>query len=101
MLRLAKRRLQPFGERADVVQTAGTARIKAVDSTFVFDLLSDDDTRVVVSEARLLLKPDGLLGLVSLTSGPMPLSWLVTTAWRGLHRMSPLCVPKTSSALNW
>src|SRR5215470_5754952 len=96
MVGLAKRRLQPFGERADVVQTDGTARFDAADgtfdrfiSTYVFDLLSDDDTRAAVNEARRVLKPDGLLGLVSLTDGPRRLSRLVTMAWRGLHRISP------------
>lgn len=99
MVGLAKNRLRPFGERADVIQTDGMARIDAADgtfdrfiSTYVFDLLSDDDTRAVVNEAHRVLKPDGLIGLVSLTDDPRPLSRLVTMGWRGLHRMSPWLV---------
>jgi len=58
----------------------------------VFDLLSDDDTRAALTEARRTLKPDGLLGLVSLTDGSTPLSRLVSMTWRGLHRVSPWLV---------
>jgi ubiquinone/menaquinone biosynthesis C-methylase UbiE len=32
-------------------------------STYVLDLLSDDDIRAVVNEARRVLRPDGLLAL--------------------------------------
>jgi ubiquinone/menaquinone biosynthesis C-methylase UbiE len=82
-----------------VVRTDGTAHIDAADgtfdrfvSTYVFDLLSDDDTRAVVNEARRVLRPDGLLGLVSLTDGPSLLSRFVTMTWRGLHSISPWLV---------
>jgi ubiquinone/menaquinone biosynthesis C-methylase UbiE len=99
MVRLATSRLRQFGERANVVRTDGTAHIDAADGTFdrfvsayVFDLLSDDDTRAVVNEARRVLRPDGLLGLVSLTDGPSLHSRLVTMTWRGLHSISPWLV---------
>jgi SAM-dependent methyltransferase len=59
MVRLAKARLRSFGERADVMQTDGTPRIDATNgafdrfiSTYVFDLLSNDDARAVVNESR-------------------------------------------------
>jgi ubiquinone/menaquinone biosynthesis C-methylase UbiE len=99
MVRLAKNRLQPFGGRAEVRQSDATSHIALEGgtfdrfiSTYVFDLLSDDDIRAVVKEARRVLKPDGLLGLVSLTDGPSPLSRLVSTPWRGLHCISPWLV---------
>ena len=99
MVGLAKSRLRPFGERANVVRTDGTAHIDAADgtfdrfvSTYVFDLLSDDDIREVAYEARRVLRPDGLLGLVSLTDGPSLLSRLVTRTWRGLGSVSPWAV---------
>jgi ubiquinone/menaquinone biosynthesis C-methylase UbiE len=99
MVRLAKSRLQPFAVRAEVRQSDGTPRIDAVNgtfdrfiSTYVFDLLSDEDIRAVLSEARRVLKPDGLLGLVSLTDGSSPLSRFVSTTWRGLHGISPWLV---------
>lgn len=99
MVRLAKNRLRPFGERARVVQTDGTLRIDAAGgpfdrfiSTYVLDLLSEDDVGAVLAEARRVLRPDGLLGLVSLTDGPSGLSRLVSTTWGGLHRLSPWLV---------
>lgn len=99
MVRLAKDRLRPFAARAGVRQSDGTPRIDAEDdtfdrfiSTYVFDLLSDDDVRAMLTEARRVLKPGGLLGLVSLTDGLGPLSRLVSTTWRGLHRISPWLV---------
>lgn len=99
MVRLAKSRLRPFAVRAEVRQSDGTPRIDAQDgtfdrfiSTYVFDLLSDDDIRAVLREARRVLTPDGLIGLVSLTDGSSPLSRFVSTTWRRLHRISPLLV---------
>jgi ubiquinone/menaquinone biosynthesis C-methylase UbiE len=99
MTRLAKSRLQPFAARADVKQSDGTPRIDAENdtfdrfiSTYVFDLLSDDDIRAILTEARRVVKPGGLLGLVSLTDGPGPLSRVVSTTWCGLHRISPWLV---------
>jgi ubiquinone/menaquinone biosynthesis C-methylase UbiE len=96
MVHLAKNRLRPFAARADVRQSDGTSRIDAEDdsfdrfiSTYVFDLLSEDDIQAVITEARRVLKPGGLLGIVSLTDGLSPFSRLVSTTWRGLHRISP------------
>jgi ubiquinone/menaquinone biosynthesis C-methylase UbiE len=99
MVNLTKSRLRPFGQRAEVRQFDGTPHIDAADATFdrfistyVFDLLSDDDIRAVLKEARRVLKPDGMLGVVSLTNGPSPISRLVSTTWRALHRVSPWLV---------
>ena len=99
MVGLAKSRLGRFGGRAEVRQTDGTPRIDAADaafdrfiSTYVFDLLSEDEIRTMLKEARRALKADGLLGLVSLTNGLTPLSRLVSATWRGLHRLSPWLV---------
>ena len=96
MVDLAKSRLRPFGRRAEVRQSAGEL---AADGTFdrfictyVFDLLPDDDIRAVLTEARRILTPDGLIGIVSLTNGPRPLSRLVSAMWRGLHHLSPWLV---------
>jgi ubiquinone/menaquinone biosynthesis C-methylase UbiE len=99
MVRLAKSRLRPFTERAEVRQSDGTPRIDVADgtldrfiSTYVFDLLSDDEIQAVLSEAHRVLRPDGLLGLASLTNGPSPISRVVSTMWRRLHRISPWLV---------
>jgi ubiquinone/menaquinone biosynthesis C-methylase UbiE len=99
MVGLTKRRLNHWGARVDVRQCDGAPRIEAADgafdrfiSTYVLDLLSDDEIRGVLGEAHRVLKPDGLLGLASLTSGPTPTSRLVSTVWRRLHRISPWLV---------
>ena len=99
MVRLAKSRLRPFGGRAEVRQSDGTAHVDVADgtfdrfiSTYVFDLLSDDEIKAVLSEAHRVLRSDGLLGVVSLTNGPSPITRVVSTMWRGLHRISPWLV---------
>ena len=99
MVRLAKSRLHPFGGRAEVRQSDGMAHIDVADgtfdrfiSTYVFDLLSDDEIKAVLNEAHRILRPDGLLGLASLTNGPSPISQVVSAMWRGLHRISPWLV---------
>ena len=99
MAGLAKSRLRPFGVRAKVVQSDGTPHIAVADgtfdrfiSTYVLDLLSEDDIRALLIEARRVLKPDGSIGLVSLTNGPRSISRVVSTMWRGLHRLSPWLV---------
>ena len=38
------------------------------------------------------MKAGGLLGIASLTNGPTPTSRLISTMWRGLHRLSPWLV---------
>ncbi len=99
MVRLAEGRLRPFAARAEVRQSDGMPHIDAKDdtfdrfiSTYVLDLLSDNDIRSILGEARRVLKTGGLLGLVSLTDGVSPLSRLVSTTWRGLHCISPWLV---------
>ena len=99
MVGLARSRLRRFGVRAQVRQSDGSAHIDVADgtfdrfiSTYVFDLLSDDEIRAVLSEAHRVLGPDGLLGLASLTNGPSPVSRVVSTMWRRLHRISPWLV---------
>jgi ubiquinone/menaquinone biosynthesis C-methylase UbiE len=99
MVRLARARLAAFGGRAEIRLSDGAPHIEAADadfdrfiSTYVLDLLSDDDIRAVLKEAQRVLRSDGLLGLVSLTTGPRPISRMVSTAWRGLHHLSPWLV---------
>ncbi len=99
MVGLAESRLRRFGGRAEVRQSDGAPHINVADgtfdrfiSTYVFDLLSDDEIKAVLSEAHRVLKPDGLLGVASLTNGQSPISRLVSTMWRRLHRISPWLV---------
>ncbi len=99
MVGLARARLARFGDRARVERSAGPAVLDAADAsfdrfvvTYVLDLLSDDDARAVVAEARRLLVPGGLLGLVGLTHGFTPASRVVEGLWRAAYRISPRLV---------
>jgi ubiquinone/menaquinone biosynthesis C-methylase UbiE len=99
MIRLAQARLARFGSRVEVQQTGGSLQFDAPSgsydrfvSTYVADLLSAADIAEVLSEAHRLLKPEGLLCLVSLTPGPTWFSRLVTGLWTGIHRLAPSLV---------
>lgn len=99
MIRLTKTRLKRFGNRVTVQQTDGSLQFEAPSgsydrfvSIYVADLLSATDIAEVLSEAHRLLRPEGLLCLVSLTPGPTWLSRLVTGLWTGIHRLSPCLV---------
>jgi SAM-dependent methyltransferase len=99
MIRLAQARLARFGSRVQVWQTDGPSRFEAASgsydrfvSTYVADLLSASDIVEMFSEAHRLLRPEGLLCLVSLTPGPTWFSRLVTGLWTGIHRLSPSLV---------
>jgi ubiquinone/menaquinone biosynthesis C-methylase UbiE len=99
MVRVARTRLEPFGERAEVIQTDGEPCFDASPepfdrfvSTFVFDLLSEQDIRSVLSQAHRDLRPSGLLCLASLSTGSTTLSRLTARLWSGVHRLSPSLV---------
>jgi ubiquinone/menaquinone biosynthesis C-methylase UbiE len=99
MIRLAQARLARFGSRVQVWQTDGSLRFEATSgfydrfvSTYVVDLLSVSDIAEVLSEAHRLLRPEGLLCLVSLTPGPTWFSRLVTGLWTDIHRLAPSLV---------
>lgn len=99
MVRLARERLEPFGERALARLTDGSLPLAEPDasvdrflSTYVLDLLPEDEIRAVVGEARRVLRPGGLLCVSSLTHGVGPLSRVVVAAWSALHALSPRLV---------
>ena len=99
MIRLAQARLARFGSRVQVWQTDGPLRFEAASgsydrfvSTYVADLLSAADIAEMLSEAHRLLRPEGILCLVSLTPGPAWFSRLVTGLWTGIHRFAPSLV---------
>ncbi|WP_456426276.1 class I SAM-dependent methyltransferase [Rhodocaloribacter sp.] len=99
MVALARRRLAPFADRATVRLTDGTPRLDLADgsvdrflSTYVLDLLSEEDIRSVLAEAHRVLEPGGRLGLVSLTHGTTLASKLVVKGWTLLHRLNPALV---------
>jgi SAM-dependent methyltransferase len=99
MVGLARARVASWSERATIDLSDGSPYVDAPAgafdrfvSTFVLDLLSEDDIRTVLGEAHRLLSADGLLCLVSATHGRTPFERLVMGAAGGLHRISPQLV---------
>jgi len=99
MIRLAQARLAPFGARAKARQSDGTisfpiadASVDRVLSTYVLDLLSEDDTRRFMEEARRVLRPGGRLGLVSVTEGSGIFSRGVMGLVKVIYRAKPSLV---------
>lgn len=96
MVWLAAQRLAPFGQSAAILLSSGAMTIPAADqsfdrviTTYVLDLLSEADICAFVAEARRVLRPNGLLGLVSLTYGNTPFSTLVMWGWQQRYTMQP------------
>ncbi len=96
MVRLAAARLMPWAGRARVLRTDGPPRIPSGDkgfdrflSTYVLDLLSEDDIAALLAEAHRVLRPGGLLCVAGLTFGTTPWSRVVTALWQWVHRRRP------------
>lgn len=99
MVGLTEGRLARFGDRARVLLTTGETTLPVASgsfdrfiSTYVLDLLTEDDVRSLVAEAHRVLALGGLLGLVSLTHGFTPLSRVFEKVWVTLHRANPAFV---------
>lgn len=94
MIDIAGQRLAPFGRRARVVSSDGSMSFPLADhsadrivSTYVLDLLSEEDIGQAIEEARRVLAPDGKLCLVSLTQGRSLASRTVAGLWSALFRL--------------
>lgn len=99
MVKLAEERLAPFSSRAQVVLTDGAPPVEEASgscdrfvSTYVLDLLAEEEIATVLGEAHRMLKPGGLLCLSSLTTGSGVASRLVAHLWSGVHWLSPSLV---------
>jgi ubiquinone/menaquinone biosynthesis C-methylase UbiE len=96
MVGLARERMLPFGERAEIRQTDGSTGLAVADasydrfvSSYVLDLLGFDDIRQLLREAHRALEPRGLLCLTSLTAAESSLSRAVMWGWHQVNRVSP------------
>jgi ubiquinone/menaquinone biosynthesis C-methylase UbiE len=99
MVGLANRRLGRFGGRAQVRQCDGMPRIDAADgafdrfiSTYVLEVLSEDEIGMMLKEARRVVEDGGLFGYIGLANGVTPLSRLWSMIWSGVYRLSPWLV---------
>ena len=96
MHELARRRLQPHGERVELALTDGSLPLPFPDrvcdrflSTYVLDLLDEHDIAATLREAARLLVPNGLLCLAGLTAGATPVARAITTIWTSLWSLRP------------
>ena len=99
MVRIAQERLARWGERVRVEQTSGSMTVTAPDVTFdrfvasyVLDLLSEQDIRMLLAEAYRVLRPGGLLCTVGLTRGTSPLAKIGGLLWEAVFRLNPKLV---------
>jgi ubiquinone/menaquinone biosynthesis C-methylase UbiE len=99
MVELARKRLEPWRDRAEVRRTTGSMTLDLPAcgfdrfvSTYVLDLLGEDDISRLLAEARRLLSPDGRLCLAGLTHGRAPLARLVSRTWQAVHALRPSLV---------
>jgi ubiquinone/menaquinone biosynthesis C-methylase UbiE len=99
MAELARRRLEPFGSRAKVLLTAGEPLLDVESgsfdrclSTYVLDLLAENEIQSLIAEAHRVLGPGGLLGLVGLTHGFTLLSKIFEKVWLSIYRIRPTLV---------
>ena len=99
MVGLARERLRRWPERAKVVLSDGSNTLPVPDggfdlfvSSYVFDLMGEEDIRAVLEEADRVLSASGMLCLVSLTYGEGLLPGLVSAAWKQVHALRPRSV---------
>jgi ubiquinone/menaquinone biosynthesis C-methylase UbiE len=96
MIDIASERISPYGARASVELSDGSMSFPLPDhsvdrvvSTYVLDLLSDNNIRQAISEAHRVLIRNGKLCLVSLTKGNTFASRVISGLWFALFRVSP------------
>jgi len=99
MVGLARRRLEPFMARASVALSEGgapsgepAASCDRFVSNYVLDLLPEAEIRAVLGCARRMLRPGGLLCLVSLTTGVGRASRAIARGWTWLQARWPAAV---------
>ncbi len=99
MVEVARKRLQHWGERINIRLSDGALPISEQDGSFdrfisnyVLDLMSNQDISTLIGEAHRILKPNGLLCLVSLTIGKTWLSHIVSSIWNAIYRWQPKIV---------
>ena len=99
MVGLAKQRLSAYGEQAKVVLSDGAVwfpvpdhSVDRVVSSYVLDLLSEEDIQRFFSESRRVVIPGGKVCLACLTKGVTVPSRIVSSLWMAVFRMRPSVV---------
>ncbi|RMG41938.1 MAG: class I SAM-dependent methyltransferase [Candidatus Dadabacteria bacterium] len=99
MVSLARKKLAHYSGRARIEQSEGEIQfpledhsVERVVSTYVLDLLSNQDIQKFLAEAHRVLKKDGKLCLASLTHGRSLFSKLVSTSWSVVSFIYPSLV---------
>lgn len=99
MATLARERLGPWRDRAEILLSDGTLPLAEPDGSFdrvvacyLLDLLSPQQIAELLDEAARLLTRSGLVCLVGLTHGVSGKAALVTKTWTSLWRLRPQLV---------
>jgi ubiquinone/menaquinone biosynthesis C-methylase UbiE len=99
MIGLAKDRLDAYGERAKVILSDGAVRFPVSDhsvdrvvSSYVLDLLSEEDIQSYFSECERVVSAQGRVCLASLTTGETLPSRAVAAVWKSIFHMRPAVV---------
>jgi ubiquinone/menaquinone biosynthesis C-methylase UbiE len=92
----------PLGSATSVIEFGcGTGRLAErmlarhlpMEATYlVLDLLAESDISALIAEAHRVLKPGGLLGLVSLTHGFTFVSKIIEKIWLSAYKLRPTLV---------
>lgn len=97
MVRLAGKRLERFGTRARVFEHTGALRsvygetkYNRIVTSYVLDLLPEDQIGIFLDASREALAPGGLLCAASIAPGTGAVKSAVSSVWSAVHRLSPV-----------
>ena len=96
LVRRVAARLAHFGARASallvdraVIAALPSEHFDRVLCTYVLDCMSDDEIQWYLGEMHRVLRPGGLLCLLTISRGHGALEKAVMSGWRLLHRLDP------------
>ena len=99
MITLAQEKMEPWKDRPQVRLTDGSTTLPEPDNTFdrffstyVLDLLPEQETKNILNEAKRVLEPNGMLCLVGITSGKNIRSKIVSGGWKLIFKLRPSVV---------
>ncbi len=99
MVDIARRRLEPWRDRAEVILSDGSIKLNLKErscdrfiSTYVLDILDEGEIKALLKEVYRTLSPDGLLCLLSLAYGETLISRLLSGLWMAIYKIRPLIV---------